>query len=46
VGKLIGKIRQNRRDRRLARELEMRFRAQIDSRMEAAALMAEELRRS
>jgi hypothetical protein len=45
VGKLIGKIRQNRRDRRLARELELRYRMQIDSRLEAAARLAEDLHR-
>ena len=46
MGKLIGKIRQHRRDRRLARELELRYRLQIDSRTEAAARLAEDLRRS
>jgi hypothetical protein len=46
VGKLIGRIRLKRRDRRLARELELRYRAQIDSRTEAAARMAEDLHRA
>jgi len=45
VGKLIGKFRQTRRDRRLARELELRCRLQIDSRTEAAARLAEDLHR-
>jgi hypothetical protein len=44
VGKLIGKIRERRRDRRLARELELRFRELLDSRAAAAARLADDLR--
>jgi hypothetical protein len=35
-----------RRQRRLAHDLEYRFRAQLDARAEAAARMADELRQS
>jgi hypothetical protein len=46
VGKLFGKIRERRRDRRLAQELELRFRELVDSRAAAAARLADDLRRT
>jgi hypothetical protein len=46
VGKLIHRIRVRRRERRLSREIELRFRRQLDERTEAAARMADELRHS
>jgi hypothetical protein len=44
VGKLIRKIRDRRRDVKLARELELRYRAQLDQRAVAAVQMTDELR--
>jgi hypothetical protein len=38
---LITRLRGRRRDRRLARDLEQRYRAQIDARSEAAARMSD-----
>jgi hypothetical protein len=38
---LITRLRGRRRDRQLARELEQRYRAQIDARSEAAARMSD-----
>jgi hypothetical protein len=38
---LITRLRGRRRDRRLARDLEQRYRAQIDARNEAAARMSD-----
>jgi hypothetical protein len=38
---LITRLRGRRRDRRMARELEQRYRAQIDARSEAAARMSD-----
>lgn len=46
VGKLIHRIRARRRERRLSREIELRFRRQLDERTEAAARMADDLRHS
>jgi hypothetical protein len=45
VGRLIHRIRTRRRERRLSREIELRFRRQLDARTEAAARMADDLRR-
>jgi hypothetical protein len=45
VGRLIDRIRTRRRERRLSREIELRFRRQLDARTEAAARMADDLRR-
>lgn len=44
VGKMIRKLRDRRRDRRLARELELRYRDQLDQRAVAAVQMTDELR--
>jgi hypothetical protein len=38
---LITRMRGRRRDRRLARDLEQRYRAQMDARSEAAARMSD-----
>ena len=45
VHRLIDRLRGRRRDRTLARELERRARAQLDARAEAAARMADDVRR-
>jgi hypothetical protein len=45
VGKLLHRIRQRRRDRELARQLEERFRGQADAAAAAAAALADDLRR-
>ena len=44
VGTMIRKIRERRRERRLARELELRYRDQLDQRAVAAVQMTDELR--
>jgi hypothetical protein len=43
VGKFLHRLRERRRDRRLARELEVRFREQVDARTAAAARMTDDL---
>jgi hypothetical protein len=42
--RVIDRLLGRRRDRRLAEQLEHRFRAQLDARAEAAARMADDLR--
>jgi hypothetical protein len=44
VGNLFRKFRERRRDRRLARDLELRFRELLDSRVAAAARLVDDLR--
>jgi hypothetical protein len=44
VGEFIRKFRQRRDDRRLSRELEQRFREQLDARAIAADQLSDELR--
>ena len=41
---MIRKLRDRRRDRQLARELELRYRDQLDQRAVAAVQMTDELR--
>ena len=43
MGRLIKKIRQRRRDRQLARMLELRCRGQVDAAAEAAARLADDI---
>jgi len=43
MGRLIKKIRRRRRDRQLARMLELRFRGQVDAAAEAAARLADDI---
>ena len=42
MGRLIKRIRQRRRERELARMLELRFRGQVDAAAEAAARLADD----
>jgi hypothetical protein len=42
MGRLIRKIRRRRRDRQLARMLELRFRGQVDAAAEAAARLSDD----
>jgi hypothetical protein len=44
--RVINRVMGRRRERRLAQELELRFRAQLDARTEAAARMADDLRQA
>ena len=44
--RVINRLMGRRRERRLAQELELRYRAQLDARAEAAARMADELRQA
>ena len=44
MGRLLKRIRQRRRDRVLARELELRVRGQVDAAAEAAARLADDVR--
>jgi hypothetical protein len=44
--RVINRLMGRRRERRLAQELELRFRAQLDARTEAAARMADDLRQA
>jgi hypothetical protein len=44
VGRLLHRIRTRRRERRLLREVELRFRRQLDARAEAAARLVDDLR--
>ena len=44
MGKLIQKMRDRRRDVRLARELELRYRKQLDQRAVAAVKLTDDLR--
>ena len=44
--RVLARILDRRRDRQLARELEQRWRRQIDERAEAAARIADDLHRS
>ena len=43
MGRLLKKLRQRRRDRELARELEQRFRGQVDAAAAAAARLSDDL---
>jgi hypothetical protein len=45
VGKMIRRLRERRREQQLARELELRYREQLDQRAVAAMQMTDELRR-
>ena len=45
MGRLLKKIRERRRDRELARLLELRFRGQVDAAAEAAARLADDVPR-
>jgi hypothetical protein len=45
VGKLIERFRARRRDRRLAHQLELRYRAFLNERAAAAARITDDLRR-
>jgi len=44
MGRLLKKIKQRRRDRELARQLEQRFRGQVDAAAEAAARLGDDIR--
>ena len=44
MGRLLKKIRQRRRERELARQLEQRFRRQVDAAAEAAARLVDDSR--
>jgi hypothetical protein len=44
--RVIDRLMGRRRERRLAQQLEYRFRAQMDARAEAAARMVDELRQA
>jgi hypothetical protein len=43
MGRLLKRIRQRRRDRELARLIELRFRGQVDAAAEAAARLADDV---
>jgi hypothetical protein len=45
MGTFISQLRKRRRQRRLARELELGFRERVDAATAAAARLAEDLRR-
>jgi hypothetical protein len=45
MGRLLKKLRERRRDRELARLLELRFRGQVDAAAEAAARLADDVPR-
>jgi hypothetical protein len=45
MGTFINHLRERRRQRRLARELELRFRERVDAATAAAARLADDLRR-
>ena len=46
MGTFIQHLRERRRERRLARQLELRFRERVDAATAAAARLVEDLRRS
>jgi hypothetical protein len=46
MGTFIHQLRERRRQRKLARELELRFRERVDAATAAAARLAEDLDRS
>ena len=45
MGRLLKKLRERRRDRELARLLELRFRGQVDAAAEAAARLSDDVPR-
>jgi hypothetical protein len=45
MGRLLKRLRQRRRDRELARELEQRFRGQVDAAAAAAARLSDDMGR-
>jgi hypothetical protein len=45
MGRLLKRIRQRRRERELARLLELRFRGQVDAAAEAAARLSDTIER-
>ena len=45
MGRLLKRLRRRRRDRELARQLEERFRGQVDAASEAAARLSDDVGR-